>query len=341
MALATDPKLLVLDEPTTGLDATVEAEVLDLISRAAEATQHGGAVHQPQPRRDREDVPARGRALRGPARRGGHGRRRPADAAPSVHRGPAALHPAEGAPQAGRPARHDPGLPAGDRHPPAGLRLRPPLRARRGHLPRAAAGAVPGRRAAHEPLLLPREGREPAARHGRAGRAADRRSRRRAAAADRGSGEDVPPGRARHLRARGRLGDAAGRRDARPRGRVGIRQDDLRAGAARHHRAHARLRRGRWPRAAAEARGAHVVRRRVDADRLPEPRLGPQPPAPGEPPAAALAEEAARPHRRQGRAARARADRRGAPAATRTRGPADAALRRPEAASGDRARVLG
>ncbi|MEO7397036.1 MAG: ABC transporter ATP-binding protein [Ilumatobacteraceae bacterium] len=31
MALACDPKLLVLDEPTTGLDATVEAEVLDLM----------------------------------------------------------------------------------------------------------------------------------------------------------------------------------------------------------------------------------------------------------------------------------------------------------------------
>lgn len=31
MALAKDPKLLVLDEPTTGLDATVEAEVLDLV----------------------------------------------------------------------------------------------------------------------------------------------------------------------------------------------------------------------------------------------------------------------------------------------------------------------
>ena len=31
MALACDPKLLVLDEPTTGLDATVEAEVLDLV----------------------------------------------------------------------------------------------------------------------------------------------------------------------------------------------------------------------------------------------------------------------------------------------------------------------
>jgi peptide/nickel transport system ATP-binding protein len=32
MALAVEPALLILDEPTTGLDATVEAEVLDLVS---------------------------------------------------------------------------------------------------------------------------------------------------------------------------------------------------------------------------------------------------------------------------------------------------------------------
>jgi peptide/nickel transport system ATP-binding protein len=32
MALAKNPELLILDEPTTGLDATVEAEVLDLVS---------------------------------------------------------------------------------------------------------------------------------------------------------------------------------------------------------------------------------------------------------------------------------------------------------------------
>ena len=36
MALAPDPALLILDEPTTGLDATVEAEVLDLVAALRE-----------------------------------------------------------------------------------------------------------------------------------------------------------------------------------------------------------------------------------------------------------------------------------------------------------------
>ncbi len=42
MALACDPQLLILDEPTTGLDATVEAEVLDLVSTLRQET--GAAV---------------------------------------------------------------------------------------------------------------------------------------------------------------------------------------------------------------------------------------------------------------------------------------------------------
>ena len=36
MALAKDPALLILDEPTTGLDATVESEVLDLVAALRE-----------------------------------------------------------------------------------------------------------------------------------------------------------------------------------------------------------------------------------------------------------------------------------------------------------------
>jgi peptide/nickel transport system ATP-binding protein len=39
MALACDPQLLVLDEPTTGLDATVEAEVLDLVRTLRQETE--------------------------------------------------------------------------------------------------------------------------------------------------------------------------------------------------------------------------------------------------------------------------------------------------------------
>jgi peptide/nickel transport system ATP-binding protein len=42
MALATNPSLLILDEPTTGLDATVEAEVLELIAELQQ--RHSTAV---------------------------------------------------------------------------------------------------------------------------------------------------------------------------------------------------------------------------------------------------------------------------------------------------------
>ena len=226
MALATDPSLLILDEPTTGLDATVEAEVLDLVSalRAEFGTRR--ALHQPQPRHHRAHVRPRRRALRRPAGRG-----RPGDAglprpAPPVHRRPAPL-PAARRACARTTARLDtiPGSlpPIGAR--PARLRLRRPLRARAGRLPHGGAAADRRRPGARQPLPLPRAGARPAALDAR------------------DAGGDPPPD-----------------RRTRPTVRMAARWQDLPAGrprgprARRHHARRLRARRWAWSASRAAAR---------------------------------------------------------------------------------------
>ena len=141
MALAKDPALLILDEPTTGLDATVEAEVLDLVARLQARVAHVGALHQPQPRRDLEDVRSRS-ACSTPAASSRRTRRDGAPgSAPPVHRRPAALHPARRRAQGPRPTRHDPRLPPEPRRGDPRLRVRRPLRAGRRSLPHRGAAA--------------------------------------------------------------------------------------------------------------------------------------------------------------------------------------------------------
>ena len=71
MALACDPQLLVLDEPTTGLDATVEAEVLDLVRALRVGDRRGDPADRPQPGRDPVDVRSGRRDVRRQGRRGG------------------------------------------------------------------------------------------------------------------------------------------------------------------------------------------------------------------------------------------------------------------------------
>ena len=74
MALATDPTLLILDEPTTGARRNGRGRGARPGRGAAHASSTRRPVHQPQPRRDREDVRPRRRAVRrrlveeGPAR---------------------------------------------------------------------------------------------------------------------------------------------------------------------------------------------------------------------------------------------------------------------------------
>ena len=74
MALVCDPKLLIADEPTTALDVTIQAQILELI-RACRGVRHGRPADHPRPRHRRRDVRPGQRHVRRPDRRDRHRRR--------------------------------------------------------------------------------------------------------------------------------------------------------------------------------------------------------------------------------------------------------------------------
>ena len=150
MALINDPKLLIADEPTTALDVTVQAQILELLERLQREldtaivliTHDLGVVAEVA---DDIAVMYAGRIVE-------HGRQdddlRRARA--PVHVGPAEVDPAPGPPR-GRAARPDPGPPAVADQPPAGLLVPPALPVRRSEAhkrdrPAARAGRRRARR---------------------------------------------------------------------------------------------------------------------------------------------------------------------------------------------------
>ena len=66
MALSCDPELLIADEPTTALDVTVQAQILDLIWDLQQEYRLRGHHHHPRPGRGRRAVRRHPGHVRGP-----------------------------------------------------------------------------------------------------------------------------------------------------------------------------------------------------------------------------------------------------------------------------------
>ena len=94
MALACNPKVLIADEPTTALDVTIQAQILDIILDLQKKLGTAVILDHPRSRRRGRDRAARDRDVCGQEGRGSAGRRTVRAPAASLHPRPDGLDPA-------------------------------------------------------------------------------------------------------------------------------------------------------------------------------------------------------------------------------------------------------
>ena len=145
MALACNPKLLIADEPTTALDVTIQAQILELMIELRERLGMSILLDHARSRRRRGDLRRGRRHVRRPGRRARVGRRRLRLAAAPVHRGAAAVDP-DARDDPGRASASDPRQRAEPARLAEGLPLRSALRLRLRALPGGGAAALRRRR---------------------------------------------------------------------------------------------------------------------------------------------------------------------------------------------------
>ena len=91
MAIACEPQLIIADEPTTALDVTVQAQILDLLDEVCRRSGASVLLDHARPRgRGRQDR-SRRRHVCGPRRRNRHDRGSLRRRAPPLYPGAAAL----------------------------------------------------------------------------------------------------------------------------------------------------------------------------------------------------------------------------------------------------------
>ena len=89
MAMANEPDLIIADEPTTALDVTIQAQILDVLQDGQRGDRRGDRPDHARPRCRRRIRRPRRRDVRRDARRDRRCRRRVLPAADAVHAGPA------------------------------------------------------------------------------------------------------------------------------------------------------------------------------------------------------------------------------------------------------------